>query len=64
MRTLIDEYGDTGIVQPPYGEKRRNSKGPLPSPAPRDDRSYCERQIAPKDSGAPADVCGAVIDGP
>lgn len=66
--TLIDEYGDTGIVQPCGGpccyEVRRDSTGKRLGPKPLSERrlGYDEKQIRPRE--AVADVSGQVIDGP
>lgn len=59
--TLIDEYGDTGILQPCCAEKRRNSRGESLGHKPRDGRSYDERQIQPREPNT--DVQGNSIDG-
>jgi hypothetical protein len=62
--TLIDEYGDTGILQPPY-ENRRTSDGERLGPRPRHDtRSYDERQLERKELESLTDIAGALIDGP
>lgn len=45
------------------GETRRDSHGRTLGPRAPDARSYCERQIAPKDL-PPVDVQGQAIDGP
>lgn len=72
MRTLIDEYGDTGILQSntpaercPYcGERRpnrRNVRGERLGPAPQDRRSYDERQIGRRPETL-CDIAGRLID--
>ena len=45
-------------------ENRRSSTGKRLPPAPRDDRSYDQRQVAPRSSSAATDVQGQAITGP
>lgn len=47
-----------------FYEKRRSSSGRRLGPKPRDDRSYDERQVAPKERQAVVDESGHAIDGP
>lgn len=70
MRTLIDEYGDTGILQPPYEEHRRDSDGQQLGPKPklRWARFYDLKQLLsprePRVRDAVTDTQGHTIDGP
>jgi hypothetical protein len=71
MRTLIDEYGDTGILQPPYEENRRDGDGQQLGPKPRwlarmfYDMKQIRRVVEPRlPKETPADVQNQDISGP
>ena len=65
MRTLIDEYGDTGILQPPYDETRIDGNGQRlgPKPAALARMPYDLKQIASPVEPR-VDEQGQPIDGP
>jgi hypothetical protein len=73
MRTLIDEYGDTGILQPPH-ENRRDKFGRKLGHKPEHiarmsyDTKQIESPVEPRiheqEPESLIDIAGALIDGP
>jgi hypothetical protein len=61
---ILRDTEDGEVLYTVAYENRRDSKGRKLGPKPRDDRSYDEKLIAPKDDESLIDIAGSLIDGP